>query len=105
MNNRWQLLFRMAERRKQPLDAIQHEIDALRMKRKQAVKDGVATCDNGHGTAAPAITGACRGDADCRIKRRTRRDRVARKSWRWTTMSTIPCSSKYSARWNQIGRA
>ena len=32
------------------------------------------------------------------------RDRVGRSSWRCTTMSIMPCSSRYSARWKPSGR-
>ena len=42
VDDRRQFVFRMAERRKQPLDAIENEIDPFWMKSKQALKNGAA---------------------------------------------------------------
>ena len=42
MDDRRQFFLRMAERRQQALDAIQHQIDALGMKRQQPLENGVA---------------------------------------------------------------
>ena len=42
MDDRRQFAFGMAELGEQPLDAVEHEIDALGMKREQPFEDGIA---------------------------------------------------------------
>ena len=42
MEHRRQLALGMAERGQQPLDAVEHEVDALGMQRQQPFEDGVA---------------------------------------------------------------
>src|SRR5581483_268333 len=42
-------------------------------------------------------------DAGVRVRTRSRRPRVERRSRRWTTASSMPCSSTDSARWNPAG--
>src|SRR3954447_15367041 len=104
VDHRRQSLFWMAKPGEQPLDTVEHEIDALRMKLQQALENGVAACSNTHGTpvAAGAVLLIDAGKEElsfgCLVSCRTRRESVSRIWWRCTTMSTIPCSSRYSAR-------
>src|SRR5665213_3460410 len=108
MDDRRHFPLGMTKRREQPLDAIQNQVDALGMECQKPFENGItALGSNAHGaapagfatggaiedrTALPVITG---GVARERGRERfmskcTRRDSVVRKSWRWTTISTIP---------------
>ena len=93
-----QLEFGVPEALQQPLDAVERQVDALGMQRKQPREDRVD--GSGH---APAGTGnaggaTCPAPAGAFIRRRHRLARTARNWWRCTTMSTMPWSLRYSAR-------
>src|SRR5262249_5034508 len=125
MNGRGHFVLRVAELVEQAQDAIESEIDLLGMKREQAFEDGGASkigrvVLDAHSaalavmasvgttrvavalTTAGAVVDFIRG-RERRIMRCSTRDSVGRSSWRCTTMSIMPCSSKYSARWKPSG--
>ena len=101
MDHRRELFLRVAECREKPLDTIKAQVDELRMERQEPREDpvavllGVAQRPNRRGPiAATPMPDAGAG----LISKRRMRASVSRKSLRATTRSTIPCSSKYSAR-------
>src|ERR1041385_8864934 len=119
VHHRRQLVLRVTKRREQPFDAVQNEIDPLGMKRQEPFENRIAFCDDCHTGVSPlprtfgpfvlvglaVRTGAVHFDSErgCFITRCTRRESVSRKSCRCTTISIMPCSSRYSARWNPSG--
>ncbi len=96
VDHRRKMLMRIAERGEQTLDPVKAQIDQLRVKREQPGEDRVAVQGE-----VPLLLGAAsampEGGAGLMIMRISRA-KVARSSLRGTTRSTIPCSSKYSAR-------
>src|SRR5438105_1642490 len=92
----------MTELRQQALDAIQYEVDALGMKRQQPFKYDIAAigwaCHLSAGINAdsPPVPG-------CRVRTRSNFLSASFSSRRSTIMSIMPCSSRYSARWNPSG--
>ena len=118
VDHRWQAPFRMAERGEEALDAAEREIDALRVQRQQSGEDGLPALlprlVRGGGARASAgarraHAGAGRLKCGCGrlaagaaavgafISSWQSRAMVARRSWRCTTMSTMPWSRRYSA--------
>ena len=108
MDHRRQPPLGMIERGQKPLDAIKRQIDPPRVKRKQPCRHSVDRSGFGprstHAGAGRltggggATAGAAAGEGGAFINMRHRRATVARRSWRCTTMSTMPCSRRYSAR-------
>src|SRR5579862_126524 len=107
----------MAELAQEALDAVQHQVDLLGMQRQKPRQDRIGP-RGGQAHACPALswplprettalTMAGGGEAffgrERFIIRCTMRDSVSRMSWRLTTMSSRPCSSRYSARWKPSG--
>src|SRR3954464_8647381 len=121
---RRQLALGVTEPLKQAVHPLHPEIDAFLMQGRQppdqfaerrlcAVSGRVHACGAAGATSganticAGLVTGcadfdAVSGAGDL-VKRRQSRAKVGRKSWRCTTMSTIPCSFRYSARWKPSG--
>src|SRR5690349_4547213 len=100
----------MAEIGEQALDAVEDEIDAFGVELKQPLEDDVASRGDGH--AAPTDCGEISdigGDEASvaivawLVSSRTRRDSISRIWWRCTTISTMPWSRRYSARWKPSG--
>ena len=93
MDQRRQFLFRMIERGKQALDAIERQVDALGMQRQEPRQDGV---DRPRAGTRRTHAGAGRLASDCGtlagalVNSRHSLAIVARISWRCTTMSTMP---------------
>src|SRR5262249_46046046 len=116
MDDRRQPVLRIAKVGEKTLDAVENEIDPLRRKGRKPFEDRVALGGaEAHGaragsTAVRASTvRVCGGGSfafgrERRISRCTRREITVRSSWRCTTMSIMPCSSRYSARWKPSGR-
>src|ERR1700686_4726662 len=106
MDQRRQFLFRMIERGKQVLDAVERQVDALGMQRQQSRQDGV---DRRRAGPRRTHAGAGRLASDCGtlagalVNSRHSFAIVSRISWRCTTMSTMPWSRRYSAFWNPSG--
>ena len=90
---------RTAERRQYALDAIERQIDPLRMQRQQPRKD-LADCGGvrtrrvhpGAGRLMRGLAGA----AGAFSRSRHSRAMVDRRSWRCTTMSTMPWAQQVS---------
>src|SRR6202451_1701375 len=105
MDQRRQFLFRMIERGKQALDAIERRVDALGMQRQQSRQDGI-DCRRA-GTRAHAGAGRLARDcgtlAGALVNSRHSFAMVAFLSRRSTTMSTMPWSRRYSAFWKPSG--
>ena len=109
--------------RQQPLDPAERQVDPLRMQRRQAGQDGVdgsvltrmvrrrrcrrSLAGRPFGrvsAAARTVSGvADNGRLGSFISRPQSRASVAFMSLRCTTMSTMPCACRYSARWNPSG--
>src|SRR5215469_4163173 len=94
MNHRRNAPFRMTEPFQQSLDTIQYEIDAFGVQRQKPLQDGVAALGSRHD---PFLVAATSG-ADCLVRIRSNVASRAFSSWRCTIMSSMPCSSRYSAR-------
>ena len=118
VDHRRQAPFRMAERGEEALDAAEREIDAFRVQRQQSREDGLPALLPGlvRGGGAGASTAAQRAHAGAGrlkcgcgrpaagaaavgafISSWQSRAMVALRSWRCTTMSTMPWSRRYSA--------
>src|SRR6266849_479204 len=103
MHDRRQMLVRIAERREQPPHAVERQVDKLGMEPQQPLQDPV----DGQGQARSERAAAgrvtmCVGGSR-RRSRSMMRAIVSRSSRRGTTMSIMPCSSRYSARWKPSG--
>src|SRR5262249_54278069 len=104
MDHRREVPLGMIEAFENPPHAIERQVDLLGMKLEQSRENGidrrhvVAAASSGEGGGA---SGARRiGDL---VSSRHSRASVERSSWRCTTMSTMPCSLRYSARWKRSG--
>ena len=101
VHDRRKVVLRIAQRREQPLDAAERQIDQLRMQPAEALENPVAgrrshSAPLRSGRASICGTTAAGG---CGLRSRPRiRANVACSSARGTTWSTMPCSSRYSAR-------
>src|ERR1700757_3031223 len=95
MDHRRWLLLRIAERGKQTQHPVEAQIDEPRVERQQPGEDVVA--DQGYACFTWAMLGAGL------ISKRTIRTSVSFSSLRGTTMSTMPCSRRYSERWKPSG--
>ena len=95
MDDRRQMLVRTAECREQPLYPLERQIDEPDMERLQPLENDIAGQRPNSMPAAPKDGGT---GAPCRVRRSRSRASVALSSRRGTTMSTMPCSSRYSAR-------
>src|SRR6266403_4509837 len=123
VNDRRQLALGMPEPRQQPMHPLEIEIDAFGMQGRQP-RDQFAErrwfCRRrvhawGAGGATSAADTIWAGLAGCGagfeagsiagdvVNSRHSRASVGRRSWRCTTMSTMPWSFKYSARWKPSG--
>src|SRR3954454_7556668 len=119
VDHRRQLALGVTEPLEQAVHPLQPEIDAFLMQGRQppnqsaerrlcAVRGSVHACGaagavSGADTICAGLTTGCTGcdaasSAAALVKRRQSRARVGRNSWRCTTMSTMPCSLRYSAR-------
>ena len=95
MDHRRQLPLRMIERGQKPRHALEREIDALGMQRQQPRQHGVERRGMPAIRCAHAGAGAGRRAAAARSAGALVRSRqslaiVVRRSWRCTTMSTMP---------------
>ena len=93
MDQRRQSLFRMIERGKQALDAIERQVDALGMQRQQPRQDGVDRPPRRNArthAGAGRLAGDCGTLAGALVNSRHSSAMVARISRRCTTMSTMP---------------
>ena len=101
VHDRRKAVLRIAHRREKPLDAAERQIDQLRMKPAEALQNPVAGWRR-HCAALKSGRAAICGRAaagGCGFRSRPRiRANVACNSARGTTWSTMPWSSKYSAR-------
>src|SRR5271163_183287 len=121
MDDRRQFAFGMIEPLKEPLHPLQTKVDAfgmqpgqpgnqiaMRHRGKSAHTDGAAgTSSEAGGIVAGVAIGAAglvalSGVGDL-VNRRQSRASVGRSSWRCTTISTMPWSFRYSARWKPSG--
>ncbi len=104
VDDRRQAPLRMAERSENAPHALEREIDPLGMQRQEPRDDGIDLAHAMGMGVGPAQ--ACAGTgklpvtsgAGDLVNSRHRLDSVARNRWRCTTMSTMPCSLRYSAR-------
>src|SRR6185295_11715438 len=107
VNDRREVTLRMAELLEQAQHALERQVDLLRMQRQQPRHDSVErghrrllrTFARAHALAGMGRAGTLRrSTAGALVSTRQSRARVARNWWRWTTMSTMPWSRRYSAR-------
>ena len=95
VDDRRQPVLRITERRKQPLDAAERQIDQFRVQPAKPLEYPV-TLRRGHevsGIIGTTVVGGCGSHRSPR-----KRPNVARSSARGTTRSTMPWSRRYSAR-------
>src|SRR5579883_1643575 len=112
MDHRRQFQMRVAQIAQKAQHPVQRQVDLLGMQRQQARQHRIAAGGCGEGqlaAAAPPLPWRrgmdktlLRGFA-CFIRICSTRDRVDRISLRWMTMSSMPCSNRYSARWKPSG--
>ena len=106
VDHRRQAAFGMAERGQKPFDPTERQVDDLRVQRHQAFEDAVAR--RVHGTGAGSI-GPGAGSSPwtgggCLVRSRRIVASSIRSFPRSMTRSSMPWSSRYSARWKPSGR-
>src|SRR5688572_17744299 len=98
--------FGMTERFTQARDVVEPQLDAEGLERKQTVEQLRGQRTDQDSGVDVANTGTCSNTDDparsARMKRRARA-MVALRSRRSTTMSSMPCSTRNSLRWNPSG--
>ena len=98
MNDRRQAPFRMAELCQQSLHPAQAQINKLGVERVQTLHNRFSAGQGNYSAgAAASASSSLRSSRGCRSREMTRA-KVSRISPRFTTMSRMPCSSRYSAR-------
>ena len=112
MNDRRDTSFGMIETLKNAPHPVEREIDPLGMKRSKTRQNvvvgrrrflGRRRCHAGdavagRSTGSDALRDSKPSAGGALVSKRQIRANVARKSWRCTTISTMPCSFRYSAR-------
>src|SRR5215472_10792119 len=120
MDHRRQFQVRITKVSQEPEDSVQCQVDPFGMQRQQALEHRVAArgfrqhsgpFNNQEVAVTPPLPGPGRRGMDktllrgfsCFISMYSTLDRVVRISFLWVTMSSMPCSSRYSARWKPSG--